>query len=109
MVLDGWIEESGSPDYMLRSLLGNEQYSYNHARWFNQIFYDKLQAARELSPEDTKGRIQLYNEAQGIFQQEAPWIPLFHNKIFVLYNKQVNNIHFYPSSMISYHRVTITR
>jgi peptide/nickel transport system substrate-binding protein len=109
MVLDGWIEESGSPDYMLKSLLGNEQYSYNNAHWFNQMFYDKLQAARELPPEDTKGRIQLYNEAQAIFQQEAPWIPLFHNKIYVLYNKRVHNIHFYPSGMISYHMVAIAR
>jgi peptide/nickel transport system substrate-binding protein len=105
--LSGWIEESGSPDYILSALLSDEVYSYNNARWRNELFDDKLKAARRLPPNDMQGRIRLYNEAQKIFQQEAPWIPLFHTKIFLVHSKKIKGVIFYPSSMISYHKVTI--
>jgi peptide/nickel transport system substrate-binding protein len=105
--LSGWIEESGSPDYILSALLSDEVYSYNNARWHNELFDEKLKAARRLNPNDIQGRIKLYNEAQEIFQQEAPWIPLFHTKIFLVYNSKIKGVIFYPSSMISYHKVTI--
>jgi len=103
--LSGWINITGDPDYTLNTLLSGKLYEYNDSRWHNKFFDEKLQAARELPLSDIKGRIKLFNDAQKIFQDEAPWIPLFHTKIFLIYNRKLKGIIFYPSSMISYHKV----
>ena len=105
LVLSGWIDMTGDPDYTLNSLLSGKMYPYNLTSWHNNLFDEKLMAARELPISDVKSRIKLYNEAQKIFQQEAPWIPLFHTKIFVIHNKKVKGIILYPSTMVSYHKV----
>ena len=105
--LSGWINITGDPDYTLNTLLSGKLYEYNESRWHNKLFDEKLEAARELPVNDVQGRIKLYNEAQKIFQDEAPWIPLFHTKIFLIYNKKVKGIILYPSSMLSYHKASL--
>jgi ABC-type transport system substrate-binding protein len=106
LALSGWIDVTGDPDYTLRYLLsGDESNLYNLARWHNKSFDEKLKLNRQLPLSNLRGKIQLFNEAQKIFEQEAPWIPLMHTKIFVIHNKKINGLIFYPSSMISYHKV----
>lgn len=105
LILVGWIELTGDPDYTLTTLLSSEESTYNDTHWNNKLFDEKLKAARQLPIDDVNGRIKLYNEAQKIFQEEAPWIPLFHTKIFVIHNRKVKDIILYPSSMISYNNV----
>jgi len=107
LVLEGWIDVTGDPDYTLSSLLSGKESTYNDSHWHNQLFDEKLQAARELPISEIKARKRLYDEAQSIFQEEAPWIPLFHTKIFVIHNHRVKGIIFYPSSMLSYHKVRL--
>lgn len=111
LALTGWIAESGDPDYILTALLSGEslkeQVVKNYAGWNDELFDEKLKAARKLPLKDVRGRIKLYNEAQQIFQQQLPWIPLFHTKIFVIHNRKVTNIILYPSSMLSYHKAKI--
>jgi peptide/nickel transport system substrate-binding protein len=106
LALSGWIDMSGDPDYTLSFLLsGEESNPYNLARWHSKLFDEKLQKAREFPLSNVSGKIQLYNEAQKIFQQEAPWIPLTHTKIFIIHHRKVKGLIFYPSSIISYHKV----
>lgn len=107
LILSGWIDTSGDPDYTLDSLLSGKLYSYNLSGWSNKLFDEKLKAARQLPLNDIRGRIRLYNEAQKIFQEEAPWIPLVHTKIFVIHHRKVKGIIFYPSTLISYHKVRL--
>jgi peptide/nickel transport system substrate-binding protein len=107
LALSGWIDTTGHPDYTLNSLLSGKMYVFNLSRWHNKLFDEKLEAARELPINDISGRIKLYNEAQEIFEREAPWIPLFHTKNFVIYNRKVKGIIAYPSSMISYNKVRL--
>jgi len=107
LTLVGWIELTGDPDYTLTTLLSGEESAFNDAHWNNKLFDEKLKAAQRLPLSDVRGRIRLYNEAQKIFQDEAPWIPLFHTKIFVIHNQRVRGIILYPSSMISYHKVKL--
>ena len=107
LALSGWIDMTGDPDYTLDSLLSGKLYPYNFTLWHNDIFDEKLKAVRQLPLSDVRGRIRLFNEAQQIFQQEAPWIPLFHTKIFVIHNKKVKGIILYTSSMLSYHKVRL--
>ena len=110
MALFGWIDVTGNPDYTLKYLLSSKYYTneitLNYSHWHNKLFDKKLQDARELPIHDVAGRIRLYNEAQKIVQEKVPVIPLFHTKIFVVHNRKVKGIIFYPSSMISYHKVS---
>ena len=91
--MSGWISECGDPDYILSALLSSEslkeQVVKNYSRWSNTQFDYKLQSARKLPLNDVRGRINLYNDAQQIFQQEAPWIPLFHTRIYIIYNRNI--------------------
>jgi peptide/nickel transport system substrate-binding protein len=105
--LAGWIDVTGDPDYTLASLLSSKASIYNESHWSNELFDKKLQQARELAHNNIEGRIRLYNEAEKIFQDEAPWIPLAHTKILIIHNQKVKNIIFYPSSMISYHKAIL--
>jgi peptide/nickel transport system substrate-binding protein len=107
LALSGWIDTTGHPDYTLNSLLSGRLYVFNLSRWHNKLFDEKLEAARELPFSNVTDRIRLYNEAQQIFQKEAPWIPLFHTKNFVIYHRKIKSIIAYPSSMISYHKTRI--
>jgi len=109
LALSGWIAESGDPDYILTALLSGESLKApvvkNYSSWNNKLFDEKLRSARQLPLSDVRGRIRLYNDAQQIFQQEAPWISLVHTKIFVIHNRKIKGIILYPSSMLSYHKV----
>jgi peptide/nickel transport system substrate-binding protein len=109
LTLAGWIDVTGDPDYTLRSLLSSKGSLYNESHWSNKEFDKKLQQARELSIDDEKGKFKLYNEAEKIFQKEAPWIPLVHAKIMIINNRKVKGLIFYPSSMISYYKATIQK
>jgi ABC-type transport system substrate-binding protein len=112
LALTGWISEMGDPDYLLTALLSGEslkeEVMKNYSRWNNQLFDEKLKTARKLPLSDVRGRIKLYNEAQKIFQEETPWIPLFHTKIFVIHNRRVKGVILYPSSMLSFYKVQFT-
>ncbi len=107
LTLAGWIDVTGDPDYTLASLLSGKGSIYNESHWSNELFDRKLQQARELSHNNIKGRIKLYDEAEKIFQDEAPWIPLVHTKILIIHHQRVKKIVFYPSSMISYYKVIL--
>jgi peptide/nickel transport system substrate-binding protein len=105
LTLTGWIDLTGDPDYTLNYLLSGKLYPYNYSRWQNELFDEKLKAARSLPLGDVSGKIKLYNEAQQIFQNEVPWIPLVHTKNFLIYNRKIKGIKFYPNTMISYHKI----
>jgi len=107
LVLAGWIDLTGDPDYTLKSLLSGKHNVYNLSRWYNEQFDEKLKAAQQLPFGDVQGRIKLYNEAQKIFLDEVPLIPLFHTKIFLVHNRRVRGVILYPSSMISYHKARL--
>jgi peptide/nickel transport system substrate-binding protein len=105
LALSGWIDMTGDPDYTLNFLLSGKLYPYNISRWHNDLFDEKLKRARELPLSNVADKIKLYNEAQEIFKKEAPWIPLFHTKNFLIYNRKIKGIIFYPNTLISYHKI----
>ena len=88
-VLLGWTGDNGDPDNFLYVLLGCEaaKDSANRARWCHKPFDDLLLKAKEVA--DVNMRTQLYEQAQAIFKEEAPWVTIAHSVVFKPVRKEV--------------------
>ena len=80
-VLLGWTGDNGDPDNFLYVLLSCDAASgANRARWCYKPFDDLLRQAKQIS--DVSERTKLYEEAQMIFKEEAPWVTIAHSVVF---------------------------
>ena len=88
-VLLGWTGDNGDPDNFLYVLLGcaAAKDGTNRARWCYKPFDDLLVKAKETS--DVGERTKLYEQAQVIFKEEAPWVTIAHSVVYVPVAKQV--------------------
>ncbi len=88
-VLLGWTGDNGDPDNFLFVLLGCEaaKDSANRARWCNREFNDLLVEAKQTS--DVAERTSLYEKAQLVFKEEAPWVTIAHSVVFKPVRKEV--------------------
>jgi dipeptide transport system substrate-binding protein len=75
----GWTGDNGDPDNFLNSLLGcssAKSNGSNVAKFCYQPFEDLVQKAKVVS--DVKERTKLYEKAQVIFKEQAPWFTIAH-------------------------------
>ena len=88
-VLLGWTGDNGDPDNFLHVLLGcaAAKDGTNRARWCHKPFDDLLVQAKQTS--DVAERTRLYEEAQVIFKEEAPWVTIAHSVVYMPVSKQV--------------------
>ena len=78
----GWTGDNGDPDnflFVLLSTAAAEVPAGNIAFWKNKEFNDLIVAAKETFDRDR--RTELYEEAQEIFHEEAPWVPVAHSVV----------------------------
>lgn len=76
----GWTGDNGDPDNFLNTLLGCESAKTNGsniAKFCYQPFEDLVQKAKSVS--DQAERIKLYEQAQVIFKEQAPWFTIAHS------------------------------
>jgi dipeptide transport system substrate-binding protein len=79
-VLLGWTGDNGDPDNFLAVLLGCDGVGgSNRAQWCYQPFEDVIQKAKTIS--DPAERTRLYEQAQVIFKQQAPWATIAHSVV----------------------------
>ena len=77
-VLLGWTGDNGDPDNFLAVLLGCDAVGGNNrAQWCYQPFEDLIQKAKGIA--DQAERTKLYEEAQMIFKEQAPWATIAHS------------------------------
>jgi dipeptide transport system substrate-binding protein len=77
-VLLGWTGDNGDPDNFLAVLLGCDAVGGNNrAQWCYQPFEDVIQKAKVVS--DAAERTALYEQAQVIFKEQAPWATIAHS------------------------------
>ena len=89
-VLFGWISDNGDPDNFLGALLGCDTVGIsNRAEWCNKAFDKAVLDARKVA--DTGERVKLYETAQQIFAEEAPWLTIAHTRVSVPVAKSVKN------------------
>jgi dipeptide transport system substrate-binding protein len=79
VIMFGWSGDNGDPDNFFVPLLGCEAVKGggNAARWCNKAFEDLIIKAAQ-TPKQAD-RAKLYEQAQVIFKEEAPWITVAHS------------------------------
>ncbi|WP_163337382.1 ABC transporter substrate-binding protein [Desulfopila sp. IMCC35008] len=87
-VLLGWTGDNGDPDNFLAVLLGCDAVGgANRAQWCYKPFEDLIQKAKVTS--DPAERTKLYEEAQVVFKEQAPWGTIAHSVVFEPVRKEV--------------------
>lgn len=87
-VLLGWTGDNGDPDNFLAVLLGCDAVGgANRAMWCHQPFEDLIQKAKVVS--DPAERTKLYEQAQVVFKEQAPWATIAHSIVFKPIRKEV--------------------
>jgi dipeptide transport system substrate-binding protein len=89
VMMFGWSGDNGDPDNFFVPLLGCEAVKGggNVARWCNKEFEDLIIKAAQ-TPKQAD-RAKLYEQAQVIFKEEAPWITVAHSIRFDPIRKDV--------------------
>jgi dipeptide transport system substrate-binding protein len=89
VIMFGWSGDNGDPDNFFVPLLGCEAVKGggNAARWCNKPFEDLIIKAAQTPKQADRAR--LYEQAQMIFKEEAPWITVAHSIRFDPVRKEV--------------------
>jgi dipeptide transport system substrate-binding protein len=90
VMMFGWSGDNGDPDNFFVPLLGCEAVKGggNVSRWCNRSFEDLVVKAAQ-TPSQPE-RAKLYEQAQVIVHDEAPWIPIAHSVRFDALRKEVH-------------------
>ena len=105
VMMFGWSGDNGDPDNFFVPLLGCEAVKGggNVARWCNKGFEDLIIKAAQ-TPKQAD-RAKLYEQAQVIFKEEAPWITVAHSVRFDPVRKEVQG---YKMDATSHHYFNTT-
>jgi len=94
-VLLGWTGDNGDPDNFLAVLLGCDAVGgANRAQWCHKPFDDLVMKAKVVSDRDE--RVKLYEQAQGVFKEQAPWATIAHSVRFQPVRKEVQDFKIDP-------------
>jgi dipeptide transport system substrate-binding protein len=107
-LLLGWTGDNGDPDNFLYVLLGcaAAKDGTNRARWCYKPFDDLLVQAKQTS--DQAKRTELYEQAQVVFKDEAPWVTVAHSVVFMPMRKKVVGYKMDPFGAHIFYGVDVT-
>ena len=108
MCMLGWTGDNGDPDNFIYLLLSADSAvppAMNVSFWKNQEFTDLTLQAKRVYDQDA--RAALYEQAQVIFHEEAPWVPLAHSVVTVPVLTSVHDFVIYPTGSRVFQRVWI--
>ena len=104
----GWTGDNGDPDNFLNTLLGCDSAKTNGsniAKFCYQPFEDLVQKAKHVS--DIAERTKLYEQAQVIFKQQAPWFTIAHSVQLKPVRKEVIGFKLSPFGRHTFYGVDI--
>lgn len=104
MHIGGWTGDFGDPDNFLATIWDDELTGRQYG-WRNEEFRNLLVEAQKATDRDE--RIDLYHQAQAIFFEELPGLPLFHGKYVTGYRDTVQNLVVGADGGIRYTNVTM--
>jgi dipeptide transport system substrate-binding protein len=105
----GWTGDNGDPDNFLHSLLGcasaQQASGSNIAKFCYKPFDDLVVKAKAIN--DQGERAKLYEQAQVIFKQQAPWFTIAHAVQLKPMSKKVANFKLSPFGRHNFYGVDI--
>ncbi|MCW5694816.1 MAG: ABC transporter substrate-binding protein [Pseudolabrys sp.] len=104
----GWTGDNGDPDNFLNTLLGCSSAKGNGsniAKFCYQPFEDLVQKAKTVS--DQAERTKLYEQAQVIFKEQAPWFTIAHSVQLKPVRKEVVGFKLSPFGRHTFYGVDI--
>ncbi|HWA43424.1 MAG TPA: ABC transporter substrate-binding protein [Hypericibacter adhaerens] len=93
----GWTGDNGDPDNFMGVLLSCQsarEGGQNLSKWCNKDFSALIDEAKKTS--DVAKRTELYEKAQVIFHDDAPWIPIAHSVVYMPMSKKVVGYKVHP-------------
>lgn len=103
----GWTGDNGDPDNFLYNLLGcssaKSVSGSNIAKWCNQPYEDLVVKAKTVT--NVAERTKLYEQAQVIFKEQAPWFTIAHAVQLKPVRKEVIDFKLSPFSRHSFYGV----
>jgi len=106
----GWTGDNGDPDNFLNTLLGcssAKSNGSNVAKFCYQPFEDLIQKAKVVS--NPAERAKLYEQAQVIFKQQAPWFTIAHAVQIKPVRKEVIGFKLSPFGRHSFYGVDMAK
>lgn len=92
MALYGWTGDNGDPDNFLNSLLSCDAINGNNLARFCDASYDAL-VKKARASSNMKERVSLYEKAQVIFKDQAPWLTIAHANQYKVLRAEVIGFH----------------
>jgi peptide/nickel transport system substrate-binding protein len=109
MALMGWLGDNGDPDNFLYVLLDKDNAkapdAQNISFYKNDQLHDILIKAQRLSNQED--RAKLYEKAQEIIKNDAPWVPLVHVQVPYAASKAVTGFAPHPTSNLYLYNVDL--
>jgi dipeptide transport system substrate-binding protein len=106
-VILGWTGDNGDPDNFLAVLLGCDGVGgSNRANWCNEDFNKLIMEAKVTA--DMAKRTELYEQAQVVFKEQAPWATIAHSTVFMPMAKNVTGYKMDPLGLHYFDGVDIT-
>ena len=106
----GWTGDNGDPDNFLNTLLGctsAKSNGSNVAKFCDQSFEDLIQKAKVTS--NQAERAKLYEKAQVIFKEQAPWFTIAHAVALKPVRKEVIGFKISPFGTHEFYGVDMTK
>jgi dipeptide transport system substrate-binding protein len=104
----GWTADIGDPDNFMGVLLScgaAREGGQNIAKWCNEDFNKLLDEARATT--DQEKRTEFYKQAQVIFHDQAPWVPIAHSVVHMPMSKKVSGYKVDPLGFHAFEGVDI--
>jgi len=103
----GWLGGNADPDNFLYGLLSADTAktpgAANVAIWKNAEFTDLCLKAQKIF--DKSARATLYEQAQVIAHNEAPWVPLVHTQVVRCFSSKLHDVPLRPNGLNSFQMV----
>ncbi|WP_017221100.1 ABC transporter substrate-binding protein [Moritella dasanensis] len=107
-ILLGWTGDNGDPDNFLAVLLGCDAVGgANRSMWCNAEFDALVKEAKTTA--DQAVRTDLYEKAQVIFKQQAPWATIAHSVVFEPVRKEVKGYVIDPLGGHNFYSVSLEK
>lgn len=105
----GWTGDNGDPDNFLNTLLSCAavESGSNYANFCHKEFNDLVTKAAQVT--DPAERTALYQQAQLVFKEQAPWITIAHSTTYFPVRKEVKGYVIDPFGLHNFYAVELEK